>query len=196
MLAQDYNIPADSSTVEWVGYPSERLKGWHRYTDNPLMDLITAGLSDILKMELETMAYTIKYLGYDVTCDSPEDLRALLNSTGTPPKPAVHPNLFGEEPATGVAGFVAKVQGKPRELLRIIATGGTVPRDRLSQAVGVLDPHKFGGLLITISKCAASAGIEAPIERSMVRLNGNGPRVYHYKIRDNIKAELKAALSV
>ena len=141
------------------------------------------------------MAYTIKYLGYDVTCDSPEDLRALLNQNA-PPKPAVHTNLFGEEPVTGVAGFVAKVQGKPRELLRLIATSGTVPRDRLLQTVGVLDPHKFGGLLITISKCAASAGIEAPIERSMVRLNGNGPRVYHYKIRDDIKAELKAALSV
>jgi hypothetical protein len=148
-----------------------------------------------LKLGIQIMAYTIKYLGYDVTCDSPEDLRALLNQNVTPSKPTVHPNLLGEEPASGVVGFVAKLQGKPRELLRLIATGGTVPRDRLSQTVGVLDPHKFGGLLITISKCAASAGIEAPIERSMVRLNGNGPRVYHYKIRDDIKAELKVALS-
>jgi hypothetical protein len=148
-----------------------------------------------LKLGIQIMAYTIKYLGYDVTCDSPEDLRALLNPNETPPKPAGHPNLFGEEPATGVAGFVAKVQGKPRDLLRLIATGGTVSRERLFQSLGVSDPHEFGGLLITISKYAAGSGITAPIERTTERANGNGPRTYHYKIRESIKTEVKDALS-
>jgi len=39
MLAQDYNIPAHSSTVEWTGLPAEDMTGWHRYTDNPLVGL-------------------------------------------------------------------------------------------------------------------------------------------------------------
>jgi hypothetical protein len=143
------------------------------------------------------MAFTVKYLGYDVLCDSPEDVRALLNQNGVEPKaaPPVRHTLFGDVPTAGVAGFVAKLQGKPRELLSRIASAGTVPRDQLLQALGVTDQHAFGGLLITISKCAASAKIEAPIERNMVRMNGNGPRVYHYKIREDIKAEVKAALN-
>jgi hypothetical protein len=142
------------------------------------------------------MAYTIKYLGYEVTCDSPEEIRALVNQNGSHPKPLpVQVNLPGTVPQTGVSGFVAKLEGKPRELLRLIATSGNVPRDNLSASIGITDPHKFGGLLISISKCALSAGIEAPVERTMVRSNGNGPRVYHYKIRDGIKAEVKAALN-
>jgi hypothetical protein len=148
------------------------------------------------------MAFTVKYLGHDVICDSPEDVRALLNQNGSGNSAktgasvnAVRHTLFGDVPTTGVAGFVAKLQGKPRELLSRIASGGVVPRDQLVQALGVTDQHEFGGYLITISKCAASAKIEAPLERNMVRLNGNGPRVYHYKIRDDIKAEVKAALN-
>ena len=33
------------------------------------------------------MAYTIKYQGYDVTCDTAADLRALLNEDGNRPGP-------------------------------------------------------------------------------------------------------------
>jgi hypothetical protein len=142
------------------------------------------------------MAFTVKYLGHDVICDSPEDVRALLNQNGTQPKPAagVHHALFGDASTSGAAGFVAKLDGKPRELLRLIAVGGIVPRDQLLQSLGVTDPHEFGGFLITLHKRAASAGIDTPVERSMVRMNGNGERKYHYKIRDDIKADVKAAL--
>jgi hypothetical protein len=144
------------------------------------------------------MPYTIKYLGHDVMCDSPEEIRALLNQNGTQPKPAtagVRHTLFGEEPTTGVAGFVARLQGKPRELLRHIANGGTMSRTQLLQLLGVADQHEFGGFLITISKHAVGAEIGTPIERTKERQHGNGPREYHYKIRDDIKAEVKAALN-
>jgi hypothetical protein len=139
----------------------------------------------------QIVAYTIKYLGYDVACDSPEELRALLGQNGIQP----NKTPLGKEVGSGVASFIAKLQGKPRELLRLIAAGGTVPRDRLAQAVGVSDPHKFGGLLITISKCATGSGIDSPIERITERNNGNEPRTYQYKIRDVIKAEVKEALT-
>ena len=83
----------------------------------------------------------------------------------------------------------------PRELLNHIANSGKISRERLVQMLGVSDPHKFAGFLITISKCAAGSGIEAPIERTSERANSNGRRTYHYKIRENIKSEVKTALS-
>jgi|ERR1022692_2249726 hypothetical protein len=146
------------------------------------------------------MAYTIKYHGYDVACDSPEELRALLGDlNGSQPKPANPSNpaqapLWGA-PASGISSMVAKIDGKPRELLCFISNNGTVPRERLFQAVGLSDPHKLGGLLISLSKYAQSAGVDPLIERITERVNGNGPRTYHYKIRENAKAEVKEALS-
>jgi hypothetical protein len=143
------------------------------------------------------MAYTIKYLGHDVTCDTPEEIRALLNVNGTQPKPAptgVRHTLFGDVPTTGVAGFIAKIQGKPRELLRHLANGGTMSRTQLLQLLGVTDEHEFGGFLITITKLAARANIGMVIERANRRV-GNGPREYHYKIRDDVRVEVKAALN-
>jgi hypothetical protein len=144
------------------------------------------------------MAYTIKYLGHDVMCDSPEEIRALLNQNGTQPKSTEAPvrhGLFGEEPATGITGFVTRLQGKPRELLRHLANGGMMSRTQLLQLLGVADQHEFGGFLITISKHAAGAKIGTPIERTTARQTGNGPREHHYKIREDIKAEVKAALN-
>ena len=67
-------------------------------------------------------------------------------------------------------------------------------RTQLLQLLGTTDEHEFGGYLITVSKLAIGAAIGVVIERSKTR-NGNGPREYHYKIRDDIKTEVRAALN-
>ena len=83
-----------------------------------------------------------------------------------------------------------------RDLLRFVATTpAPVPRDRLRDLVGVKDTHKFAGLMIGISKFAQHAGLTSPLESIHERENGQGPRVYHYKIRDDVKTEVKEALA-
>ena len=140
------------------------------------------------------MAYKIKYYGYDVTCDTVADLRALVDQNGAkPPKPPAQSSK--DETATVVARLIAKIEPDQRELLRCIATAGTVTRDVLRQKIGVADTRQFAGLLISISKSASGIGIESPIEKVATRTNGRGPRVYQYKIRNSVKAETKEALS-
>jgi hypothetical protein len=147
------------------------------------------------------MAYTVKYQGYEVSCDTVDDLRALLNANGaSQPKTATSATIqdssvHGGKMLTGVSGLVAKLKKEQRDLLRHVATNGKVTRERLRQLVGVPDPHQFAGILISISKSAAGAGMKSPIETIDERENGNGPRAYQYKIRDEVKTEVKEALS-
>ena len=141
------------------------------------------------------MAYKIKYSGYDVECETVEDLRALLNQNGAKPPTPAQGVPGTEQDKTVVTGLVAKLRDEQRELLRVIATKGIITRQDLRQAVGVSDPHDFAGLLIGISKSAAGAGIDSPIKKITERVNGRGPRIYKYKIRDDVKAEVKAALA-
>src|SRR5882724_2739860 len=144
------------------------------------------------------MAYTVKYHGYDVACDTAEDLRMLLNENGNKPLKTAVQSSNGSvehgETTTVVSGLVAKLRDEQRQVLRIIAKG-TISRQDLREAVGVTDPHEFAGLLIGISKSAAGSGIESPIKKLTERVNGRGPRVYKYKTRDDVKAEVKAALA-
>lgn len=145
------------------------------------------------------MAYTIKYHGYEVACDTVADLQALVDLNGDkPPKASVQVGITQtgrDEALTGMAGMIAKLRKEQRELLRSIAANGIVQRDRLVQLAGTSDPHQFAGLLIGISKTAAGAGMESPIEKLTARINGRGPRVYQYKIKDDVKADVKEALS-
>jgi len=144
------------------------------------------------------MAYTIKYQGYDVTCDTVADLQALVSQNGNDNGKVAkesHIKPTHEEPPTALADVVGRLRKEQRDLLRHIASNGTVPRDRLFQVAGVSDPREFAGLLIGISKTCTWAKIESPIEKITARANGNGPREYHYKIRDDMKADVKAALS-
>ncbi len=146
------------------------------------------------------MPYNIKYHGYDVVCDTVNDLRALVNENGASPSKASTPKLavarLRSDNATGVAGLVNKLKKEQRDLLRHIAVNGKVKRERLRQLIGVSDPHQFAGILISISKSAAGSGMESPIEILHERENGNGPRTYQYKIRDAVKEEVKEALSI
>src|SRR5713226_1384252 len=149
------------------------------------------------------MAYTIKYHGYEVACDTVDDLRALVNQNGDKRGQtgqgdasfSREPRVSQGEAARAVAGLVAKLPKEQRDLLRAIATNGVVSRDRLRQLLGISDTHKCAGLLIGISKSAVGAGIESPIEKQTVRIDGRGPRVYQYGIRDGVKSEVKEALS-
>jgi hypothetical protein len=145
------------------------------------------------------MAYTVKYHGYEVTCDTPADLRALLNENGNQPKAGSLDIHVQSAPGSGKAmtmvGFVAKLQKEQRELLRCVAVNGPISRDRLRSLVGVSDTHQFAGILIGIRKFASGAGIKSPIEIDYVRENGRGPRTYQYKVRANMKEEVKEALS-
>jgi hypothetical protein len=145
------------------------------------------------------MAYTIKYHGYEVACDTVDDLRALVNENGNQAKsdkdnPA-HAGHGGQGKSTDIAGFVAKLQKEQRELLRCVAVSGPISRDRLRSQVGVNDTHKFAGILIGIRKFASGAGVKSPIEILYERENGRGPRTYQYRVRANIKEEIKEALS-
>ena len=139
------------------------------------------------------MPYTIKYHGYDVTCDTAEDLRVLVSQNGG--KRAKISTPKGGGGGTGIAALVAKLQREQRDLLRFVSNNGVVPRDRLIQMLGAIDARQFAGLLIGISKSAAGCGMESPIEKLTERMDGRGPRVYRYKIRDDVKAEVKEALS-
>jgi len=146
------------------------------------------------------MAYKVKYEGYEVECDTVEDLRALLNQNGAKsPRPTVESsngsNGQADRDERVVSGLVGKLRDEQRELLRIISTKGTITRQDLCQAVGVSDPHEFAGLLIGITKSAAGSGIESPIKKITERANGRGPRIYKYKIRDDVRGEVKAALA-
>ncbi|MGB7553380.1 MAG: hypothetical protein WBM04_03355 [Candidatus Korobacteraceae bacterium] len=150
------------------------------------------------------MAYKINYHGYEVLCDTVADLRALVGQNGTePPKAATQrsftapvDNSGDDSEATGMAELVAKLPKEQLNLLRTVATThGTVARDRLRELVGVSDTHQFAGLLISISKFAENIGVESPLERVSVRLNGRGPRAYHYKIKDEAQTAVKEALA-
>ena len=145
------------------------------------------------------MAYKVKYNGYEVECETAEDLRTLLNLNVDKPPLTTDKRGNGRvdqgETTTVVSGLVAKLKDEQRDLLRAIAAKGIVTRQELRQAVGVSDPHEFAGLLIGITKSAAGSGIESPIKKLTERVNGRGPRIYKYKIRDDIKAEVKAALT-
>lgn len=143
------------------------------------------------------MAYTVKYRGYDVSCETVDDLRALVSDNGTSqPKAVIKDSaVHGGKALADVSGLVAKLKKEQRDLLRHIVNNGKVTRERLRQLVGVPDTHRFAGMLISISKSAAGSGMESPIEMLYERENRNGPRTYQYKIRDDIKAEVKEALS-
>lgn len=149
------------------------------------------------------MAYKINYHGFDVTCETVADLRALVGQNGngqlkstTQTQTSFAPVEKHGEPS-GIGGLVGKLPKELRNLLRFVAQAhGTIPRDRLREMVGVSDTHKFAGMLISISKFADGAGVESPLERVTVRENGSGPRVYHYKIQDDVKAEVKEALAI
>jgi hypothetical protein len=147
------------------------------------------------------MAYKIKYHGYDVLCDTVDEIRALVNENGAsspkpnPAKPFVA-QLQGGSASSALAGFVAKLNKEQQNLLRHVATSGRVKRERLRELVGVSDPHQFAGILISISKSAVGSGMKSPIEILHERENGNGPRSYQYKIRDDIKTAVKEALAI
>lgn len=147
------------------------------------------------------MAYTVKYHGYEVSCDTADDLRALLSSNGNGQpktgKVAIHDSALHDGKAlVDVAAFVGKLRNEQRDLLRYVATNGKITRERLRQLVGISDPHQFAGILISISKIAAGVGMKSPIETVDERENGNGPRTYQYQLRDEVRAEVRKALSV
>jgi hypothetical protein len=143
------------------------------------------------------MAYTVKYNGYDVICNSVEDVKALLNDNGvrvdTPVAPRVAAPVSNHP--SGVTALIGKLHPDQRELVRVVSDGGVIPRERVMQILGVTDARNFAGRLIGITKSAAGSGIPSPIEKVEQRMNGNGPRTYNYKIKDNVRAEVKAALS-
>jgi hypothetical protein len=148
------------------------------------------------------MAYNIKYHGFDVTCDTADDLRALLDDRGTHNttrrtvrEAKIPPAKPNEGANSEMSVFIAKLPKEQRELVRIVASHGPILRERLTQQLGVNQWRKFAGLLIGISKSAAGSGIESPLEKITDRVNGSGPRTYQYKIRDSVKTEVKEALS-
>ncbi len=146
------------------------------------------------------MAYKVNYHGYEVICDDVSDLQALVNHNGNQQaKPAtvskeIPDQRATSEPSEGVVQLIAKLKKEQRDVVRQIATMGKVSRDRLRQVLGITDPHKFAGRLISISKSAAGSGINSPIEILYERENGRGPRTYSYKIKDNVKVAVKEAL--
>jgi hypothetical protein len=152
-----------------------------------------------------SMAYTIKYHGHEVACDTPEDVRALLDikaekepklEAGKKNTANGHHGPQGDgEPKTVISELVTKLRPEQRSLLRIVATNGTVSREDLIRQAGVSDAREFAGLLIGISKSAAGSGIDSPIKKLTERASGRGPRFYKYKIRDDVKGEIKAALA-
>src|SRR5271157_3799938 len=147
------------------------------------------------------MAYTIKYHGFDVVCETVADLRALVSQNGSegtkaarPARPAPANESVANE-RTGMAALIARMPKEYQELLRFVVTAhAPVSRDRLRELVGVKDTHKFAGLLIGISKFAEHAKLTSPLESLWERHNGTGERTYHYKIRDEVQAEVKEAL--
>ena len=142
------------------------------------------------------MAYTIKYQGYDVTCDTVAEVRALLSENGNKPQSIpTQDNAILSDGASKMDVLVSKLQKEQRDLLKHVVSHGMLTRDKLRQMVGITDPHKFAGVLISISKSAAGSGIKTPVESMFERENGSGPRVYQYKIRNAVKAELKEALA-
>src|SRR5579863_9608431 len=100
-----------------------------------------------IRVEGGSMAYKVNYHGYDVECDTVEDLRMLLNHNGDiTSQPAVASNARVGLDKTVVSELVAKLRDEQRELLRIVASKGPITRQDLSHAVGASDPHEFVGL--------------------------------------------------
>lgn len=145
------------------------------------------------------MAYTVKYNGYDVSCDTVDDLRALLgtNGNGQPKVASVGTEVSPVHASKmiGVSALVSKLKLEQRNLLRHVSDRERVTRERLRQLVGVADVHQFAGILIGISKTFSGGGMKSPIEAIEERENGNGPRTYQYKIRNEVRAEVKEALT-
>ena len=143
------------------------------------------------------MAYTIKYHGYDVKCDTVEEVQALLGANKPTAAAPNNQRTLQLQPATNSVGtLVGKLSKEQRELLRhIVNEGGAVTRQRLRELVGVGDPHQFAGILIGISKFAQNMGMDSPVASTFERENSTGPRVYQYKIRPSMKAEVKEALN-
>ncbi len=151
------------------------------------------------------MGYTVKNWdgrGHDIICETVADLHALLNQNGTarfqgassaPTRTATTSN----NSPMSISAFVAKLPQEQRDLLRTVATApAPIPRDRLRELVGVTDTHQFAGVLISISKYAKNTGIDSPLESIYERENGNGPRTYQYRIRDDMSAALTEALAI
>jgi hypothetical protein len=98
-------------------------------------------------------------------------------------------------PSIGMAALLAKLQKEQRDTIRHISQHGTISREDLTKLVGVTGTHKFAGIMIGIQKSAAGSSMKSPIETIYERENGNGPRIYQYKIREAVKDEVKEALS-
>jgi hypothetical protein len=144
------------------------------------------------------MAYKVNFNGYDIECDSADDLLALLSKNGdkAPKVPdAQQRATVAGRSATPMAELITKLRKEQRDLLRMISVNGPIARESLLKMAGSPGHHEFAGLLIGITKSAAGTGIESPIEKLTERINGRGPRVYQYKIKDDVKAEVKEALS-
>ncbi len=143
------------------------------------------------------MAYRVEYQGHVVTCDTVGELHVLLTENGSKPKTAAVQAAAStpQETASNMAILVSKLQKEQRDLLRRVANNSQITRERLRQLTGITDPHQFAGVLIGISKSAAGSKMKSPIESTHERENGSGPRVYQYKIRNSVKAELKEELS-
>jgi hypothetical protein len=144
------------------------------------------------------MAYTVNYHGFEVKCDTAADLLALVNGNGSNAKAATKeaPTATQAPARAEVAKFITKLQKEQRALLHHLATQGTVSRDRLREMVGISDTHQFAGILIGIRKSASGAGISSPVEILYERESGRGPRTYQYRLKGNLKADLKEALGI
>jgi hypothetical protein len=149
-------------------------------------------------MEL-TMAYTVKYHGYEVACDTVDDVRALLEPSETKlvrrPSGAEPPPPFQPNGSQKIPELVRKLRTEQRGLIKIVSDAGAIERGALMNALKITNFHRLSGMLIGITKSATGCGIQSPIEVVESRLNGNGPRSYNYQIKDSVKAEVKSALT-
>jgi len=144
------------------------------------------------------MAYKVNYHGYDVTCDTLADLRALVGDNGHKPtivmQNSVQHPAAGQAPSDWVA-FLTKLKPEQITLLKHVSNNETITRERLRQLMNIASPSQFAGVLISISKSAAGSGLKSPVETIDERENGNGPRTYQYRIRRAARAEIKEALA-
>jgi hypothetical protein len=144
------------------------------------------------------MAFHVTILGHDVTCDTADEVVAVLQASTTTASVSGKKAPEKRIPRT-IRGWVKHAPSKQRELLKALAASHpvSISDGLIKQQLGLESNRKIAGLMGGLAKAAKRSGLEfgSLIAKQSTR-NGNGERHYSYGISPDVIAEVKEGLGM
>lgn len=144
------------------------------------------------------MAYKVNYKGFEVTCESPEELNILLDSSAEASRrKARTAERVAKREHRSIVKLVAEMNGGQRKLLDYLMSVGSASDEQLRELLELGTNKQLAGALTSVSKAAERAGIsrEKLIVSTMQR-SPNGDRTYQYSIPEESVDEVRSGLGL